>query len=169
MVQDIGKGFGEISVPRITLCEFGGRRLMTRKEQIGIRSLSKYLETRSDHVYEYPRAELTISQVYETNIPDAKTKQFLGVLSDNQGRYLISNPRNNTELIRQPLTIAMSRGSDLSYKSVGVLRTNASDKIAPDTRGKSQTLKRRIMLMKWKITRTKDSRIQLLFKSATHL
>ncbi|KUJ15538.1 uncharacterized protein LY89DRAFT_116253 [Mollisia scopiformis] len=28
----------------------------------------------------------------------------------------------------------MSRGSDLSYKHVGVLRTNASDKIVPDTR-----------------------------------
>ncbi|CZR57931.1 uncharacterized protein PAC_07821 [Phialocephala subalpina] len=74
------------------------------------------------------------NKVYETNIPDAKTKQFLGVLDDKQSRYLISNPRNNTELIRQPLTIAMSRGSDLSYKTVGVLRTNASDKIAPDTR-----------------------------------
>lgn len=76
------------------------------------------------------------TQVYETNIPDAKTKQHLGALSGGADRYLISNPRNNTELIRQPLTIAVSRGEDLSYKYVGVLRTNASDNIVPDTRGK---------------------------------
>jgi hypothetical protein len=53
----------------------------------------------------------------------------------NDDRYLISNPRNNTALIRQPLTIAMSRGKALSYTSIGVLRTNASDTIVPDTRG----------------------------------
>ena len=29
----------------------------------------------------------------------------------------------------------MSRGEDRSYKNVGVLRTNASENIAPDTRG----------------------------------
>lgn len=61
----------------------------------------------------------------------------------------------------------MSRGSDLSYKTVGVLRTNASDKIAPDTRGESRTLELRTVLMRWKITRIKDSRILLQFKSGT--
>ena len=76
------------------------------------------------------------AQVYETNIPDAKTKQHLGALDGGSERYLVSNPRNNTELIRQPLTIATSRGDDLSFKHVGVLRTNASDNIVPDTRGK---------------------------------
>jgi hypothetical protein len=76
------------------------------------------------------------NQVFKTNIPDAKTKQFLGVLSDSTDRYFISNPRNNTQLVRQPLTIAMSRGNDLSYKHVGVLRTNASSNIVPDTRGR---------------------------------
>ncbi|RDW75879.1 hypothetical protein BP5796_06700 [Coleophoma crateriformis] len=74
------------------------------------------------------------NKIFETNIPDAKTKQFLGVLTGGSDRYLISNPRYNSELIRQPLTIAMSRGDDLSYTSVGVLRTNASSNIVPDTR-----------------------------------
>jgi hypothetical protein len=73
------------------------------------------------------------NQIFETNIPDAKTKQYLGVLATGD-RYFISNPRNNSELIRQPLTIAMSRGADLSYRTIGVIRTNASTDIVPDTR-----------------------------------
>ena len=77
------------------------------------------------------------NQVYHTNIPDAKTKQFLGVLDDSGARFFISNPRNNTELISQPLALAMSYGSDMSYTLVGVLRTGASDVIVPDTRGRS--------------------------------
>lgn len=78
--------------------------------------------------------------IYETDIPDAKTKQFLlAVPSDTNAsgtRVLISNPRHNTELVRQPLTIATSRGiSGLEpYTGIGVLRTNASDAIVPDSR-----------------------------------
>lgn len=73
------------------------------------------------------------SHIYQTNIPDAKTKQFLGLLSDGN-RYLVSNPRNNSELVRQPLTVAMSRGRDRAYKSIGVLRTGANPDPVPDTR-----------------------------------
>jgi len=73
-------------------------------------------------------------KITETNIPDAKTKQYLGTLGSGNDRYLVYNPRNNSQLIRQPLTIATSFGSDLSYKSIGVLRTNASSNIVPDTR-----------------------------------
>jgi hypothetical protein len=46
----------------------------------------------------------------------------------------VHNPRNNTERYRQPLTIATSRGGNGSYTGIGVLRTNASTVIAPDTR-----------------------------------
>ncbi|KAK4502255.1 hypothetical protein PRZ48_005680 [Zasmidium cellare] len=70
------------------------------------------------------------NQIFETNIPDAKTKQFLLDLRDL--KLLFSNPRANTELVRQPLTIVSSRG--WTYEKVGVLRTNASTRIAPDTR-----------------------------------
>jgi hypothetical protein len=106
-----------------------------------------------------------------TNIPDAKTKQHLGALNGGAERYLISNPRNNTELIRQPLTIAMSRGADLSYKHVGVLRTNASDDIAPDTRGEPANLVRQHKCHAEinKITRTKDSHTLLRSRLGIHL
>lgn len=57
-------------------------------------------------------------------------------MNNGVDRYFISNPRNNSELVRQPLTIAMSYGKDPSYKNIGVVRTNASDDIVPDTRGK---------------------------------
>ncbi|CAH0054946.1 unnamed protein product [Clonostachys solani] len=73
------------------------------------------------------------NQIFETNIPDAKTKQHLGVL-ENGDRFLVSNPRYDANLDRQPLTIATSRGQDHSYKHIGVLRTNASTNIAPETR-----------------------------------
>ncbi|KAH8648484.1 hypothetical protein BX600DRAFT_484243 [Xylariales sp. PMI_506] len=71
--------------------------------------------------------------IYQTNIPDAKTKQYLGALETGD-RYFISNPRYDATLARQPLTIAMSRGSDQAYRSIGVVRTNASTVIAPETR-----------------------------------
>lgn len=79
------------------------------------------------------------NQIFETDIPDAKTKQFLlGLETDtdaNDIRVLISNPRYNTELIRQPLTIATSRGEGVTpFTGIGVLRTNASSDIVPDTR-----------------------------------
>lgn len=73
------------------------------------------------------------NQIFQTNIPDAKTKQFLGLL-DSGDRYFVSNPRNNTDLVRQPLTVALSRGSDLAYTRIGVLRTGADPNPAPDTR-----------------------------------
>ncbi|CAN8097847.1 unnamed protein product [Discula destructiva] len=79
------------------------------------------------------------NEIYETNIPDAKTKQFLLAIpsnTDTEGtRIFISNPRYNADLIQQPLTIATSRGEGLEpYTGIGVLRTNASSDIAPDTR-----------------------------------
>ncbi|KAF9894157.1 hypothetical protein FE257_009130 [Aspergillus nanangensis] len=68
--------------------------------------------------------------IYQTNIPDGRTKQYLGVLANNGDRYLISNPRSDPDRDRQPLTIAMSRGDDQRYTTIGVLRTNASDSTA---------------------------------------
>ncbi|KAK0370420.1 hypothetical protein CLIM01_12216 [Colletotrichum limetticola] len=73
--------------------------------------------------------------IHQTNIPDAKTKQFLGKLDDTGDRFLLSNPRYNAaDPQRQPLTLALSRGADQTYKSIGVLRTNATKEIVPDTR-----------------------------------
>ncbi|KAI0134312.1 hypothetical protein BJ170DRAFT_609371 [Xylariales sp. AK1849] len=95
----------------------------------------EYSQTGTDW---YPVSEHRYgNRILETNIPDAKTKQFLLDVQDQQARVniLISNPRNNSNLVRQPLTIATARGPGLSqYKGVGVLRTNASSAIAPDTR-----------------------------------
>lgn len=72
--------------------------------------------------------------IYQTNIPDGRSKQYLGRL-DTGDRYFVSNPRNDSTAVsnsmRQPLTIAMSRGKDLAYRRVGVLRTNASTNIVP--------------------------------------
>lgn len=72
--------------------------------------------------------------IYMTNIPDARSKQFLGRL-DNGDRYLVSNPRNDltgaSPSERQPLAISMSRGSNLAYTKAGVLRTNFSSSIVP--------------------------------------
>ncbi|KAF2029367.1 hypothetical protein EK21DRAFT_67770 [Setomelanomma holmii] len=83
----------------------------------------------------YPHTEQQHgNQILQTNIPDVGSKQHLGTLP-NGDRFLVHNPRNNTERYRQPLTIATSRGPDRSYKGIGVLRTNASKIIAPDTRG----------------------------------
>lgn len=84
----------------------------------------------------YPRRlEQYGNEIYQTNIPDAMTKQFLGVLDGSGDWYLISNPKfNSTVRERQPLTLAMSRGGDQVYRSVGVVRTDARDDIAPDTR-----------------------------------
>jgi hypothetical protein len=75
------------------------------------------------------------NEIFETNIPDARTKQFLGSLNDSGDRYLVSNTRwNATVRERQPLTLATSKGADQAYRKVGVLRTNARNDIAPDTR-----------------------------------
>ncbi|KAF6834529.1 BNR repeat domain-containing protein [Colletotrichum musicola] len=91
----------------------------------------------------YPKVKnQTGNEIYKTNIPDAKTKQFLGQLGGGCGkagdgdRYLLSNPRYNAaDPQRQPLTLAMSRGKDQRYTAVGVLRTGARKEIVPDTRG----------------------------------
>lgn len=83
----------------------------------------------------YPEIEQQYgNDISQTNIPDVGSKQHLGLLP-NGDRFLVHNPRNNTERYRQPLTIATSRGSEGSYKGIGVLHTNASTIIAPDTRG----------------------------------
>ncbi|KAF1973959.1 hypothetical protein BU23DRAFT_553634 [Bimuria novae-zelandiae CBS 107.79] len=82
----------------------------------------------------YPRVEQQYgNRIFRTNIPDVGSKQHLGLLP-NGDRYIVHNPRNNTERIRQPLTIATSRGGNGTYTGIGVLRTNASTLIAPDTR-----------------------------------
>ncbi|KAK7754715.1 hypothetical protein SLS62_003273 [Diatrype stigma] len=91
------------------------------------------------------------NQIFRTNIPDAGSKQHFGRLLRPGGRsggdrFLIHNPRNNSEKLRQPLTIATSRGSGGAddgdggggwspYRGIGVLRTGANTTIAPDTRG----------------------------------
>ena len=75
----------------------------------------------------------TATRFSRVNIPDVGSKQHLGTLSNGDG-FLVHNPSNNTERYRQPLTIATSRGSDRSYKGIGVLRTNASTVMASDTR-----------------------------------
>lgn len=95
----------------------------------------EYNEDRHGHGW-YPRVlSQHGNQIFETNIPDAKTKQYLGVLADGD-RYFVSNTKfNDTVLERQPLTLAISHGHDQSYRSIGVLRTNASNEWVPDTRG----------------------------------
>lgn len=79
------------------------------------------------------------NKIYQTNIPDAKAKQFLGRITPSGDRYLIHNPVYRDDLSRQPLTIAMSRGRratgmQQAYRSIGVLRTAANTVIAPETR-----------------------------------
>jgi hypothetical protein len=74
------------------------------------------------------------NKIFQTTIPDAGTKQFLGQLG-NGNRYLLSNPKfNATAAQRQPLTLAVSRGTDQRYTAIGVLRTDANPHIVPDTR-----------------------------------
>lgn len=87
----------------------------------------------------YPkRAETYGNKIYETNIPDRDTKQYLGLL-ENGDRYLVHNPRYNascySQCDREPLVVSMSRGRDLSYQHAGVVRTNASKNKIP---GKSK-------------------------------
>lgn len=60
-------------------------------------------------------------------------KQHLGLLESGH-RFLVSNPRYDQGLDRQSLTIATSRGEDLSYRNIGGSRTNASTIIVPGTR-----------------------------------
>ncbi|KAI0148683.1 hypothetical protein GGR57DRAFT_515062 [Xylariaceae sp. FL1272] len=84
----------------------------------------------------YPQVlQQTGNNILQTNIPDAGSKQFLGTFSQTGDRYLVSNPRYNATVIeRQPLTIALSQGKNQAYTHIGVLRTNASDVIVPDSR-----------------------------------
>jgi hypothetical protein len=75
------------------------------------------------------------NNIFETNIPDAKTKQFFGTIEPSGDRYFISNPKYNaTHIQRQPLTLATSRGLHKTFQKAGVLRTNARDDFVPDTR-----------------------------------
>ncbi|KAG7132433.1 hypothetical protein HYQ46_009492 [Verticillium longisporum] len=85
----------------------------------------------------YPRRKQEQgNRIFQTNIPDGKTKQWHGKLDGSGDRYLLSNPRWNPDKPeRQPLTLAISRGDDPSFRAVGVLRTNAPDNWIPDTRG----------------------------------
>ncbi|KAL5361081.1 hypothetical protein BJX96DRAFT_175901 [Aspergillus floccosus] len=62
---------------------------------------------------------------------DRQIPQYLGTLAGTGDRYLISNPRSDEDRERQPFTIAMSRGKDPRYKSIGVLRTHASISTVP--------------------------------------
>ncbi|KAF2638469.1 hypothetical protein P280DRAFT_85020 [Massarina eburnea CBS 473.64] len=92
----------------------------------------------------------TLSQynnsIYETDIPDVGSKAHYGIVPPNPNhpssnplslplRFLIHNPLPNPSKYRQPLTIATSRGDSPAFTGIGVLRTNASTIIAPDTRG----------------------------------
>ncbi|RBQ84444.1 hypothetical protein VDGD_09860 [Verticillium dahliae] len=85
----------------------------------------------------YPRRKQEQgNRIFQTNIPDGKTKQWHGKLDGSGDRYLLSNPRWNPDKPeRQPLTLAISRGDGPSFRAVGVLRTNAPDNWIPDTRG----------------------------------
>lgn len=84
----------------------------------------------------YPKVlEQYGNQVFQTNIPDAMTKQYLGSLKGSGDRYFISNPKfNSTQRERQPLVMAMSRGDEQIYRRAGVVRTRASEDFVPDTR-----------------------------------
>ncbi|RYP10817.1 hypothetical protein DL764_000439 [Monosporascus ibericus] len=83
----------------------------------------------------YPKVEQQRGNaIYRTNIPCVGSKQHLGLLPGGD-RFLVHNPRNNTERLRQPLTIATSRGRSRAYTGIGVLKTDANTTIAPDTRG----------------------------------
>ena len=74
------------------------------------------------------------NRIYETDIPDVGSKQHLGRLPGGD-RVLVHNPRHNAERVRQPLTVATSRGADRAYTGIGVLKTDANATIVPDTRG----------------------------------
>lgn len=83
----------------------------------------------------YPKSAHSYgNKIYETNIPDRGTKQYLGRLG-NGDRYLVHNPRYDASCSstcdRNPLIVSMSRGKDLSYRWAGVVRTNTSKVIVP--------------------------------------
>ncbi|TQN63843.1 hypothetical protein CSHISOI_11578, partial [Colletotrichum shisoi] len=84
---------------------------------------SVWVEYNEDRAGEgwYPKVKEPLgNKIYKTNIPDAKTKQFLARLDGGKGdRVPLSNPR----------------GADQAYRAIGVLRTNATREIVPDTRG----------------------------------
>jgi len=80
------------------------------------------------------------NEVFQTNIPDCISKQYLLRVPSQEKSVLVSNPRFDTYngiTIRQPLTLATTAsGSGIEpFKNIGVLRTNASAIISTDTRG----------------------------------
>lgn len=76
------------------------------------------------------------NQIFQTNIPDARTKQIQGRLEGTEENFIISNTKwNATVRERQPLTMALTEKGEQVFKGVGVLRTDARDDIVPDTRG----------------------------------
>ncbi|RDK46538.1 hypothetical protein M752DRAFT_310069 [Aspergillus phoenicis ATCC 13157] len=76
------------------------------------------------------------NQIFETNIPDEISKQYLLRIPNQDLSALISNPRFNEGSVREPLTLATARGRGVQpFQGIGVLRTNASTEIASDTRG----------------------------------
>lgn len=85
----------------------------------------------------YPQAKSAHgNQIFQTNIPDARTKQIQGALKDTGENFIISNPKfNATVKERQPLTVALTGKGEQVFRAAGVLRTDARDDIVPDTRG----------------------------------
>ncbi|GFZ44383.1 hypothetical protein JCM24511_02105 [Saitozyma sp. JCM 24511] len=72
--------------------------------------------------------------VMQTDITDAKTKQYFGYFSTPSNptvRYLASNPRNNTAGDRFPLTLAWQGLDDpddsWTFKHIGVVATNPAN------------------------------------------
>ncbi|ORX33953.1 hypothetical protein BD324DRAFT_185147 [Kockovaella imperatae] len=84
------------------------------------------------------------TSIYETNIPDAKTKQFFGRVklpgtstsaSASSRLYLISNTRqHDPNLHRYPLTIAWSGGDPWTFRNIGIVHTRPNPDIAKETR-----------------------------------
>ena len=95
----------------------------------------EHTPSRSGETWYPKREEQHGNAIFETDIPDIGSKTHYGVLPSGS-KYLIHNPRNNPERYRQPLTIATGRVSDGGrFTGIGVLKTNASTVIVPDTRG----------------------------------
>ncbi len=79
------------------------------------------------------------NKIYQTTIPDAGTKQFLGRLAGS-GRYLISNPKfNSTSAQRQPLTLATSFGADRQDTTIGSATARMRTPTSSQIRGAVQT------------------------------
>jgi len=79
------------------------------------------------------------NEAYQTDIPDAISKQYLLRIQEEDKSVLISNPRYDVQngiTTRQPLTMASASGAGISpFDSIGVLRTNCSSIVSNDTRG----------------------------------